>query len=87
MNVLSFRLSSWYSSGVFVLVVVILTLIYAVVSDGVSPLITTLLSSTITLLVLYGDNNGYNDLLIVLGIKFGVYGFGGYSPGIYGFPI
>ena len=85
MNVLSFRLFSWYSSGVFVLVVVVLTLIYAIVSDGVFFLIAALFSSGTTLLVLCGGNGGCDGLSIALGIKPGVYGFGGCGSGVCGF--
>ena len=81
-NALSFRLSSWYLSGVFILVVIILILVCAVVSDGVSPLITTLFSSVITLLVPY-NNGGYNGLLVVLSIKPGAYNLDNYNTSIY----
>ena len=87
MNVLSFRLSSWYSSGVFVLVVVILILVYIIVSDGVFPLIAALFSSVITLLVFYSNNGGYNGLLIVLNIKPNVYNLGNYGFNAYSLPI
>ena len=83
MNVLSFRLFSWYSSGVFVLVVVVLTLIYVIVSDGVSSLIAALFSFVITLLIPYNDSDGYDDLLVALGIKPGVCSLGDYSPNVY----
>ena len=89
-NVLSFRLSLWYSSGVFVLIVVILILIYIILFDGVSSLIIALFSFGMTLLVSYNNNsNGYdyNDLLIALNIKSGAYDLGSYNPGTYGLPI
>ena len=82
-NALSSRLFSWYSSGVFVLIVVILTSVYAVVSDGVSPLIATLFSSVMTLPVPSGSNSSYDDPLVVLNIKPGACSLGGYSPGVY----
>ena len=80
MNVLSFRLFLWYSSGVFALIIVILISVYAVVFDGVSSLIAALFSSDITLLILYGGDNNYNGLLVVLNIKPGVYSLGDYGP-------
>ena len=79
MNALSFRLSPWYSSGIFALTMIILISIYAIVFDGVSPLITALFSSVITLPVPYGGGGGYNGLLIALGIKPGACGLGGYG--------
>ena len=79
MNVLSFRLSPWYSSGVFALIVVVLTLIYTVVFDGVFSLIATLFSSDITLSIPYNNDNNYNDLLIVLSIKPGAYKLDDYN--------
>ena len=86
MNVLSFRLSSWYSSGVFILIVVILISVFIVGVEGVSPFIAALFSSVITLPVPYSDG-GYNGLLIVLGIKPGVYNLGGYNINIYSFSV
>ena len=83
MNVLSFRLSPWYSSGVFILTMVILISILAVGVEGVSPLITTLFSSVITLPVSYNNKGGYNGLLIVLDIKPGVYNLDGCGPNTY----
>ena len=85
MYALSFRLSSWYSSGVFVLVVIILTLIYTVISDGVSPLIAALFSSGITLLISC-NSNGYDGLSVVLGIKPGTYNLGGCGSNAYSLP-
>ena len=85
-NVLNFRLSLWYSSGVFALVVIILTSVYVIVLDGVSPLIAALFSSGITLLVPYNDGNGdcdYNGLSVALNIKPGVCGLDGYGFGAY----
>ena len=83
MNVLNFRLSSWYSSGVFVLIMIILTSILVVGVEGVSSLIITLFSSVITLSIPYSDKGNYNDLLIVLNIKSGAYNLDNYSPNIY----
>ena len=78
----------WYSSGVFVLVVVILILIYAVVFDGVSSLIAALFSSDITLPVSYsGGSGGCDDLLVALNIKSGVCNLGDYSFNAYSLPI
>ena len=87
MNALSFRLSSWYSSGIFILIVVVLISVYTIVSDGVSPFITALLSSIITLLVSCGSGGDYDSLLIALGIKPGAYSLGGYNPNIYGLSV
>ena len=83
MNVLSFRLSSWYSSGVFVLIVVTLILIYIIVFDGVSSLITALFSSGTTLLIPYNDSDGCDGLFVALDIKPSVYNLGGYGFNIY----
>ena len=80
-------MSSWYSSGVFILIVVVLTSVYIIVSDGVSSLITALFSSGTTLLVSYGSSGGYNGLLIALGIKPGVYSLGGYGFSTYGLSV
>ena len=66
MNILSFRQSPWYSSGVFILVVVVLTSVYIIALGSVSPFITTLSSSSIRLLVGCGDyrnGNNRNDLI------------------------
>ena len=71
----------------FVLVVVVLTLIYTIISDGVSFFIITLFSFGTTLSVSYNGNNGYNDLLIALGIKPGVCSLGGYGFDAYGFSV
>ena len=69
------------------MIVVVLTSVYVVVSDGISPLITALFSSDTTLLVPYsGGGSGYNGLPVVLNIKPGVYNLGGYSPGAYNLP-
>ena len=89
MNALSFRLSLWYSSGVFILVVIILISVYAIVLDGVSSLITALFSSGMTLLVPYNNdgNDGYNDLPVVLNIKPGAYNLGGCGPNVYSLSI
>ena len=87
-NVLSFRLSPWYSSGVFILIVVVLTSVYTIVSDGVSSFIITLFSSGTTLLVPCGDdNNNYNGLLVTLNIKPGACSLGDYNPNTYSLPI
>ena len=68
----------------FVLIVVILILIYAIVSNGVLPLIITLSSFVTTLPVFNNDNNDdYNGLLIVLNIKLSAYSLGDYNPNIY----
>ena len=81
-------MSSWYSSGVFVLIVVVLTLVCAVVSDGVFSFITALFSSDTTLLVIYGGGGGGCDgSSVVLDIKPGVCGLGGYGPGSCGLPV
>ena len=87
MNALSFRLSSWYSSGVFILTIVILTSILAVEVESVSPLIAILFSSVITLPVSYNNKNDYNGLLVVLNIKPGAYNLDSYNFNIYNFPI
>ena len=88
MNILSFRLFSCYSSGIFALIVIILTLIYTIVFDGISPLITTLFSSGITLPISYNSNNNYyNDPPIALDIKPSAYNLGGYNFGTYNLPI
>ena len=55
--------------------------------DGVSSLIITLLSSTMTLLVSYNNKDDYNGLLIVLNIKSGAYNLGNYNPNIYSLPF
>ena len=88
MNALSFRLSPWYSSGVFALIVVILTSVYIIVFNGVFPLTAALFSSVITLPV-SGDNNnnGYDGLLIALDIKPDACSLGGYSLNIYDLPV
>ena len=85
-NALSFRLFSWYSSGVFALIVVVLILICAIVSNGVSPLITTLFSSGTTLLISYNNGSDYDGLLIALNIKPDVCSLNGYSPDVYSLP-
>ena len=88
MNVLSFRLSPWYSSGMFVLTVVVLTSVYIIVFDGVSPLIAALFSSDTTLLVTYSNNNDYYDgLPVALNIKPGAYNLGDYGFNAYNLPI
>ena len=79
MNVLSFRLSLWYLSGVFILIVIVLILICIIVFDGVSSFITALFSSGTTLPISCGGGDGYDDLLVVLNIKSGVCGLGGYG--------
>ena len=87
-NALNFRLSPWYSSGIFALIVVVLILVYIIVFDGVSSLIITLFSSGTTLLIPYSNNsNDYNGLLIALNIKPSVYNLGGYNPDAYSLPI
>ena len=87
-NVLSFRLFPWYSSGMFVLIVVVLTLIYIIVSDGISPFITTLFSSGTTLLIPYNSNSdgGYDGLPVVLNIKPGAYNLDDYGSNTCGLP-
>ena len=55
-------------------------------SDGVSFLITILFSSGITLLVPYGSS-GYNGLLVVLGIKPGVYNLDDYGSSACGLSV
>ena len=85
-NALSFRLFSWYSSGVFILIVVVLTLIYTIVSDGVSSLIAALFSSNTTLPISYNGNSGCDGLSVALDIKPGACNLGGYSPGAYNLP-
>ena len=89
MNVLSFRLSPWYSSGMFVLIVVVLISVYIIVSDGISSLIAALFSSGTTLLIPYNNNSGggYNGLLVALDIKPSACSLGGYSLSTYGLPI
>ena len=84
-NVLNFRLFPWYSSGIFALIVVVLILIYIIVFDGVSSLITALFSSGTTLLVTYNNGDGgYDGPLVALNIKPGAYNLGSYGPGAYG---
>ena len=83
MNALSFRLSPWYSSGVFTLIMIILISVLVVGVEGVSSLITALFSSVITLSVLYSGKGSYNDLLIALNIKPGACNLGNYNPNIY----
>ena len=84
---MSFRLSPWYSSGIFVLIIVVLTSILAVGVEGVSPLITTLFSSVITLSISYNNKDGYDGLLVVLNIKYGAYNLGGYGFSAYSLPV
>ena len=71
----------------FILVVVILTLVYIIVFDGVSPFITTLLSFVITLSVSYNDGDDCDGLLVALNIKPGVCDLDGYNPDAYNLPI
>ena len=66
---------------------VILTLMYIIVFNDVSPLITILFLSIITLLIFCDYGYSYDGLLIALGIKSGACNLGGYSPGTYGFPV
>ena len=87
MNALSFRLSPWYSSGVLVLIIITLILIYVIVFNGVSPLAATLFSSGITLLIPYNNGDGYDGPPVALGIKPGAYNLGDYSPNTYSLPI
>ena len=68
------------------MVIIILTSICVVVSDGVSPFAVTLLSSIMTLPVPYGSSGGYDGLLVVLNIKPGVYSLGDYGPNTYSLP-
>ena len=82
MNALSFRLFPWYSSGIFVLTVIILTSIFVVGVKGVSFFIIALFSSVITLSVSY-SGGGYNGLSVALDIKPGACGLGGCSSDIY----
>ena len=58
-------------------------------SDGVFPFTAALFSSGMTLSVPYGGGGGCgcDDLPVALGIKPGACGFGGYSPGVYGFSV
>ena len=81
---MSFRLSSWYSSGIFTLFVVILILICVIVFKGVFPLIIILSSFVITLLVFCGGCDGPS---VALGINPGVCGLGGCSPGACGLSV
>ena len=85
MNVLSFRRSSWYLSGVFILIVIVLTLICIIVFNDVFSFITTLFSSVITLLISY--NNDYNGLPVALNIKPGVYNLDDHNPNAYSLPV
>ena len=72
----------------FILIVVVLTSIYIIVFDGVSPLITALFSSSTTLLIPYNNNNsGYDGLPVALSIKPGACGLGDYGFGTYNLPI
>ena len=69
------------------MVVVVLTLVCAVVPDGVSPFINTLFSSVTTLPVPgRGGGGGCDGLLVALGIKPGACGLGSCGPGAYGLP-
>ena len=70
----------------FALIVVILILIYAIVSDDVSPFTATLPSSIITLSIPNSNNSGYNDLLIALNIKPNAYNLDDYNFNIYNLP-
>ena len=67
----------------FILFVITLISTYIVIFNGVFSLISVLLSSTMTLSVLYGYNGGCDGLLVALGIKFGVCSLGGYSLNVY----
>ena len=58
MNVLSFRRSPWYSSGVLILIVVILISIYIIALGSVSFLTSISFSSSMRLLVGYNDYRG-----------------------------
>ena len=82
---MSFRQSPWYLSGIFILVVVILTLIFIIGVKDVSSFITTLPLFSIKLPVFY--NGEYNGLLIALGIKSGVGSLGGYNFNTYSLPV
>ena len=53
----------------------------------VSPLIITLFSSIITLLIPYSYRNGYDGLLVALGIKPGAYNLDNYGVNTYGLSI
>ena len=71
----------------FALIVIILTSIYIIVFDGVSPLTTTLFSSDITLSIPYSNSdNNYNDLLVALNIKPSAYNLDDYNPNTYNLP-
>ena len=86
MNALSFRLFSWYSSEIFALIVIILTSVFIIGVEGVSPLITTLFSSVITLLITY-NNRDYNGPPVALNIKPGAYNLDCCGANTYNLPI
>ena len=73
----------------FVLVVAILTSVYAIVSNDVFSLTATLFSSVITLPVPSSNNsdNNYNDLPVALNIKPNACNLGDYNPDAYSLPI
>ena len=85
MNILSFRRSSWYLSGVFTLFVVILILIFVIILVEISSFIITLSSSITKLLIPY--NNNYNDLLVALNIKPNAYNLDNYNINTYNLPV
>ena len=87
MNVLSFRLSPWYSSGIFILIVIVLTSVYIIAFNGVSFFINTLISFGTTLPIPYNDSNGYDGLLVILNIKPSAYNLGNYNPNTYSLSI
>ena len=86
MNALSFFRFPWYSSGVFILVVVVLTLIFVVGVKGVSLLITTLFSFSIKLPVPYSGGD-YNGPSVALNIKPNAYNLDNYDANTYSLPI
>ena len=66
----------------FILIVVVLTLVYIIVSDEISLLITALFSFNTTLLVLYSGGSDCDGLLVILNIKPNVYNLGNYGFGV-----
>ena len=67
----------------FALIIIILISIYAIVFNGVFPLIITLFSSVTTLLVPYSSDSSYDGPLIALGIKSDAYSLDGYNSNTY----
>ena len=85
---MSFRQSPWYLSGVFILIIIILILVYIIALKGVSFLITILSSSSIRLLIGYNNRNDLG-LGIINGFDVcgpNINGFDIYNPSVYNLP-